>query len=285
MQDDPRQNCTDVLSRRNNRFGHDRTNRSGEAANEAVRWDMVATANMVEVAALVGDTARATMLGALMGGQALTATELAFHAHISRPTASEHLVRLLDARLISVTPSGRFRYYRITSPLVAQMLESMISVAALELPPRHRPRSARDDALCLARSCYDHMAGRLGVAVADALVARGLVHLSQDGGAVTDPGHDFFCEFGVQLETPRRNKRVFCRACLDWSERRYHIAGLVGAALQKRFLELNWIASIPNMRALKITDSGKAGLANWFGIDLDDAGSASDQIARSRRMA
>jgi DNA-binding transcriptional ArsR family regulator len=230
---------------------------------------MVAAANMVEVAALLGDTARATMLGALMGGQALTATELAFHARISRPTASEHLARLLDAHLISVTPSGRFRYYRITSPLVAQMLESMIAVAALELPPRHRPRSARDDALCLARCCYDHMAGRLGVAVADALVAREFVHLGPDGGAVTDAGHDFFCEFGVQLEAPRSSKRIFCRACLDWSERRYHIAGLVGAALQKRFLELDWIGKIRDTRALKITDTGKAGLQERFGIDLD----------------
>ncbi len=280
MHDGPKQDRTDILARRINWFGHGRTNRSGEAASEAIRWDMVVAANMVEVAALVGDTARATMLGALMGGQALTATELAFHAHISRPTASEHLVRLLDARLISVMPSGRFRYYRITSPLVAQMLESMISVAALELPPRHRPRSARDDALCLARSCYDHMAGRLGVAIADALVARGFVHLSHDGGAVTDAGHDFFCEFGLQLDTPRRNKRVFCRACLDWSERRHHIAGLVGAALQERFLELNWIARIHDTRALKITDTGKAGLRERFDIDLEVA----DGSGSARRM-
>lgn len=241
---------------------------------------MVATANMVEVAALVGDTARATMLGALMGGQALTATELAFHARISRPTASEHLIRLLNARLIAVTPSGRFRYYRIASPLVAQMLESMISVAALELPPRHRPRSARDDALCRARSCYDHMAGRLGVAVADALVARGFVHLSQDGGAVTDTGRHFLCEFGVQLETARGSKRIFCRACLDWSERRYHIAGLVGAALQRRFLELGWVTKIRETRALTITDSGKAGLRERFAIDLDVMPSSAPSVGR-----
>lgn len=262
-----------------NRFGSDRTNNSSEAAEQPLRWDMVVAANMVEVAALVGHTARATMLGALMGGQALTATELAFLARISRPTASEHLVRLLDARLISVTPSGRFRYYRITSPLVAQMLESMISVAALELPPRHRPHSARDDALCLARTCYDHMAGRLGVAVADALVARSFVHLSDDGGAVTDAGYGFLCAFGAKLEVDRRSKRVFCRACLDWSERRYHIAGLVGAALQRRFLELDWIARTRETRALKITDTGTAGLKDWFDIDL---GVAMDAASRNK---
>lgn len=229
---------------------------------------MVVAANMIEVAALIGDTARATMLGVLMGGQALTATELAFHARISRPTASEHLGRLLDARLISVTPRGRFRYYQITSPLVAQMLESMICVAALELPPRHRPRSARDDALCLARRCYDHIAGRLGVAIADALAARQFVHLGQDGGAVTEKGHQFLCAFGVQLETGHNSKRVFCRACLDWSERRYHIAGLVGAALQRRLLELDWIAPIGETRALTITHVGKIGLRDCFDIDL-----------------
>src|SRR5260221_750309 len=102
---------------------------------------MVAAANMVEVAALVGDTARATMLAALMGGQALTGSELAFIARISRPTASEHLVKLAEARLIAVSKQGRFHYYRITSPLVAQMLESIIAVAALEVPARYQPRS------------------------------------------------------------------------------------------------------------------------------------------------
>ena len=133
---------------------------------------MVAAANMVEVAALVGDTARATMLAALMGGQALTASELASLAHVTRPTASGHLGKLTKARLISVTQKRRNRYYRIASPLVARMLESIKAVAALETPARYRPRSAQDDALRLARTCYDHLAGRLGVAIADALVTK-----------------------------------------------------------------------------------------------------------------
>jgi len=124
---------------------------------------MVAAANMVEVAALVGDTARATMLAALMGGQALTGSELAFLARISRPTASEHLARLVEARLLSVTKRRRFNYYRIASPLVAAMLESIKAVAAIEVPPRYQPRSARDDALRFARTCYDHLAGELGL--------------------------------------------------------------------------------------------------------------------------
>src|SRR3954447_10345578 len=146
---------------------------------------MVAAANLVEVAALVGDTARATMLAALMGGQALTGSELAYLARIARPTASEHLMRLVEARLLAVTRQGRFRYYRIASPLVAQMLESIKAVAALEVPARYQPRSLRDDAQRFARTCYNHLAGQLGVAIADALAADGHIVLADDGGEVT----------------------------------------------------------------------------------------------------
>ena len=163
---------------------------------------MVAAANMVEVAALVGDTARATILAALMGGQALTGSELAFLARISRSKASEHLTKLVAARLIAVTKKRRYCYYRIASPLVATMFESMKAVAAIEVPPRYTPRSAQDEALRFARTCYDHPAGRLGVAIADALVSRTYVVLSADGGEVTDAGSKFLREFGVDLISP-----------------------------------------------------------------------------------
>ena len=149
---------------------------------------MVAAANLVEVAALVGDTARATMLAALMGGQSLTGTELAYLARVSRPTASEHLAKLVDARLLAVTRRRRFAYYRVASPLVARMLESLQAVAAIEVPPRHEPRSAADEALRFARTCYDHLAGTVGVALADALTASGHIVLSDDGGELTDSG-------------------------------------------------------------------------------------------------
>lgn len=152
---------------------------------------MVAAANMVEIAALVGDTARATMLAALMGGQALTSSELAGLARVSRATASEHLSKLTQARLLAVTKKRRNRYYRIASPLVAKMLESIKAVAALETPPRYQPRSAQDDALRFARTCYDHLAGRLGVAIADALVRKRYVVLSDDGGELTVAGKRF----------------------------------------------------------------------------------------------
>jgi DNA-binding transcriptional ArsR family regulator len=164
---------------------------------------MVAAANLVEVAALVGDTARATMLAALMSGQALTGSELAHVARVTRPTASQHLAKLTQARLIGVVKQGRFSYYRIVSPLVARMLESIIAVAAIDVPARYRPRSAHDDALAFARTCYDHLAGRLGVAIADALVASGHIVLTDEGGEVSDQGKDFFAAFGGRPQLAR----------------------------------------------------------------------------------
>src|ERR1041384_843441 len=128
------------------------------------------------------------MLAALMGGESLTGTELAFLARVSRPTASEHLRKLVEARLLAVTRRRRFAYYRVASPLVARMLESLQAVAAIEVPPRHEPRSAADEALRFARTCYDHLAGTVGVAIADALTASGHIVLSDDGGELTYSG-------------------------------------------------------------------------------------------------
>jgi DNA-binding transcriptional ArsR family regulator len=228
---------------------------------------MVAAANMVEVAALVGDTARATMLSALMGGQSLTGSELAFLARISRPTASEHLSKMVDARLISVTRKRSYRYYRISSPLVASMLESIKLVAALEVPQRYQPRSARDEALRFGRTCYDHLAGRLGVAIADALIASGCIVLDEDGGDVTDAGAKVLTEFGVDLSLKRKSKRIFCKPCLDWSERRHHIAGHVGAEIQRRCMELGWLIRVNDTRAVQLTAAGQTGLRDTFGLD------------------
>src|SRR2546423_7332336 len=151
----------------------------------AIELRMVAAANLVEVAALVGDTARATMLNALMGGQSLTATELAYCANVSRSTASDHLSKLVAARLLTVTRERRFSYYRIASPLVATMLESIKVVAAIEVPPRRQPRSANDDALRFARSCYDHLAGRVGVAGTASPMPMWHIEVTAQGGETT----------------------------------------------------------------------------------------------------
>jgi DNA-binding transcriptional ArsR family regulator len=226
------------------------------------------SANLVEVAALVGDTARATMLAALMSGQSLTATELAACASITRSTASGHLTRLAGAGLLTVTRKRRFAYYRLASPRVAAMLESIKLVAAIDTPPRHRPRSARDDALCFARTCYDHLAGRVGVALTDALVTRGHIVLSDDGGEVTASGDRFLRGFGVDLDPPLGSRRLFCQPCLDWSERRWHIKGVVGAGLLCRCLDLGWFRRERDSRALRLTPAGRLGLTRTFAVDL-----------------
>jgi DNA-binding transcriptional ArsR family regulator len=229
---------------------------------------MVAAANLVEVAALVGDTTRATMLAALMGGQSLTGTELAFLASVSRSTASEHLSKLVTARLVAVTQKRRHRYYRIESPLVAGMLESIKAVAAIEVPPRYQPRSARYDALRFARTCYDHLAGQLGVAIADSLVASEHIILSDDGGVVTEAGMHLLADFGANLTARLRGQRVFCRPCLDWSERRYHLAGFVGAEILRRCLELEWLSRVHDSRAVTVTPAGRIGLHNTLRVGM-----------------
>lgn len=223
---------------------------------------------MVEVAALVGDTARATMLAALMSGQALTASELAARAGISRSTASGHLGKLVSARLLDVTQKRRNRYFRIASPLVARMLEGIKAVAAIEVPQRHQPRSAGDDRLRFARTCYDHLAGHLGVAIADALIAKGHVVLTDDGGEVTVLGMNFLSAFGALLGPKSGSRRVFCRPCLDWSERRYHIAGHVGAEINRCCLERGWLRRDYDSRVVRVTPAGQIGLRKTFGIDL-----------------
>src|SRR5688572_18364946 len=228
--------------------------------------------NLVEVAALVGNAARATMLSALLGGRSLTAKELAYYAKVSRSTASGHLSKLVAARLLTVIRERRFSYYRIASPLIASMLESIKVVAAIELPPRRQPGAASDDALRFARSCYDHLAGQVGVAVTDALVAMGHIVLTDEGGEVTPSGGHFLSSFGVALMPQTR--RIFCQPCLDWSERRYHLKGLVGARILDRLLDLGWLKGVAGSRALQLTSSGRAGLSEIFQIEINDGGRA-----------
>src|SRR5215469_1299593 len=174
---------------------------------------------IAEVAALIGDPARTNMLAALMDGRALTASELAHVARVSPQTASGHLGKLAVAELLAMEKQGRHRYYRLASPLVGQMLEGVMAVAGPEPPRSSTWRGG--EALRTARTCYDHLAGRLGVALADALLEHGHVALGPDGGEVTETGQQFLDGFGA---SPAPGRRVFCRPCLDWSERRPHLA-------------------------------------------------------------
>jgi DNA-binding transcriptional ArsR family regulator len=223
---------------------------------------MAESTNIATTAALLGDPARANMLAALMDGRALTAKELAYTAHVTPQTASGHLAKLADGGLLAAEKQGRHRYYRLASPLVGQMLEGVMAMSG---PPARTTTWRGGEALRNARTCYDHLAGRLGVALADALEERGHIALGTDGGEVTEQGQGFLSAFGA---SPPPGRRVFCRPCLDWSERRPHLAGRVGAALACRCFELGWIARQRDTRAVAITQAGRKGFRERFGIVL-----------------
>jgi DNA-binding transcriptional ArsR family regulator len=222
---------------------------------------------IAEVAALVGDPTRANILCALLGGRAITAAELAFAAHVSPQTASEHLAKLLSARLVVVMKQGRHRYYQLAGPHVGQMLESIMNVALVG-PPRFQPRSKVDDLMRRARTCYDHLAGMLGVGIADGLIERAFVVLGDDAGEVTAAGASFLTELGVDLSAARTKRRIFCRPCLDWTERRPHIGGAVGAAIAGRCFELKWIERVGGSRAVTVTPPGRRELMSVLGLSM-----------------
>jgi DNA-binding transcriptional ArsR family regulator len=224
--------------------------------------------DIAAVAALIGDQARANILVALLDGRALTASELAYAAHITPQTASGHLKKLSAARMIVPVQQGRHRYFHLAGPQVARMIESITTVAAAA-PPRLRPIRI-SDAMREARMCYDHIAGRLGIVLADSLLAHNHVEFADDGGIVTPRGERFLSDLGIDIEGLRRSHRVFCRPCLDWSERRPHLAGSVGAALARRLFDLRWIARTSDSRALTVTPPGRRNIERTFGCSLAD---------------
>jgi DNA-binding transcriptional ArsR family regulator len=221
---------------------------------------------IAEIAALVGDPARATMISALLDGRPLTASELALAAHITPQTASTHLAKLTEAGVLSVVRQGRHRHFRLASPTVADMIDGIVAVA-LQTRPRYRPLSRHARALSAARMCYDHLAGRLSVDLTDAFVARDYVVLDDEAAEITTAGARFFIGFGVQLPTPRSTRRRFCRLCLDWTERRPHIAGALGVAITQRYFDLGWLERLKRGHAVTITPLGRRGFQETFGID------------------
>ena len=175
---------------------------------------------IAEIAALVGDPARATIVSALLDGRARTASELALAARITPQTASTHLAKLTEAGLLSVARNGRHRHFRLASPTVGDMIDGIVAVA-LAKRPRYRPLSPQARALSAARICYDHLAGRLSVDLTDSFVAREYVVLDVEAAEITRAGIRFFTEFGIELPKLRSTRRHFCRLCLDWTERRH----------------------------------------------------------------
>jgi DNA-binding transcriptional ArsR family regulator len=231
---------------------------------------MVNPNQLAEIAAVVGEPARAVMLTLLMDGRALTATELAHGSGITPPTASSHLARLVSARLVRVEQQGRHRYHRLANPEVARMLEGMMQIASLRIALKPELRvGPRDKAMRTARTCYDHLAGRLGVAISDALVRQSVVDLEDDAARVTDEGAKVLNDIGIIAihNAGGRLTRPLCRPCFDWSERRTHLAGKLGAAICSYCLCHDWVRHMKGTRALEITPKGHREMRAVFGIE------------------
>jgi DNA-binding transcriptional ArsR family regulator len=219
-------------------------------------------ADLAAVGALVAEPARARMLAALGDGRALPASALAAEAGVAPSTASGHLARLVDGGLLTAESNGRRRYFRLHGPEVAEALEALARVAPRE-PVRSLGQATRIEALRAARTCYDHLAGRLGTALMDALLERGVVADEH----VTDAGRETLARLGVDLDSIPGRRPLF-RSCLDWSERRPHAAGKLGAALAARAFEVGWVERLDGTRAVWVTPAGEAGFAAAFGLSL-----------------
>ena len=223
--------------------------------------------NIAEIASLLGQTSRATMLASMMDGRFHTASELAYMAAIKPQTASFHLAKLVDGKLIKVEKQGRHRYFQLAGEDIAQLLESFL---AMSPPPEVRSlkQSSQMKILQDARTCYDHLAGKLGVQLTESLLNKGYLELDQKQFVITAEGAQFFTDFGLDLDELTRKRRSFSHACLDWSERRYHLGGALGHGLLTQLLNLEWIMRVPSIRAIKITEKGRAGFKEVFNLDI-----------------
>jgi DNA-binding transcriptional ArsR family regulator len=214
------------------------------------------------LAALISEPARGRMLIALLDGRSLPATELAQRAGITCQTASSHLAKLTEGQLLQVIPQGRHRYYRIANARVAELLESMARFAPRKESICPEPKSP----IQFARTCYNHLAGSLGVRITEAIVGRGLLREVGRDYQLTQKGAQWFPELGIDLGALRKSGRVFARQCLDWSERRNHLAGALGSALAEQLFERHWIERSRESRAVRITDLGRRELKHQLGV-------------------
>ncbi|MFC0454618.1 ArsR/SmtB family transcription factor [Rhodococcus jostii] len=240
-------------------------------------------ADVARIAALIGDRTRTRVLMALADGRALPAGMLASEAGVTASTISEHLTRLVDAHLLTVERSGRARYFRLADPSVAEALEAIARISPPE-PIRSLRQGTRAHALRRARTCYNHLAGRLGVTVMAAFLDQELLtggdghHHSEGAGTdrLSAPGTDLtyrltahgrsrFAAFGLDLPAPRREPQAI-RYCVDWSEQRHHLAGPLGAALTQRMFDLEWLRRTDQRRVVHLTEPGRHGLHDTFGI-------------------
>jgi DNA-binding transcriptional ArsR family regulator len=226
-----------------------------------------ADADLATVGRAIGDPHRAQFLLALFGGEELTAGELGRRSGASSSLASSHLRKLLDSGLITVERHGRERRYRLAGPEVARALEGLLLIA----PPRTGNGlrdSVRGEAIKRARTCYDHLAGRLGVALADAMETQQLLRPVSDGWELTETGEARLRKLGCELPALRRGRRPLLRPCMDWTERRPHVAGALGAAIAEQLIEQDWVQRLPGSRAVRVTRHGERQLRSQFGLEI-----------------
>jgi DNA-binding transcriptional ArsR family regulator len=229
---------------------------------------VLADAAIAPVASLLSDPSRVSILLALSDGREIAAGELALVAGVTAATASFHLARLTSAALVTLRRQGRHRLYRLAAPEVVQALEALAVLAPQSAPRTHR-QARIGRAVRAGRTCYDHLAGRLGVCLARALLDRGAIRLAGAEFDVTPLGEHLLGELGIDLPAARARRRAVAAACLDWSEREPHIAGALGAALLTRLFDLGWIQRMPASRAVEVTSAGRRGLHRTFGIAPD----------------
>lgn len=230
---------------------------------------MLTDPDIASVAAAVGEPSRAAMLVALLEGPPLAARELARRAGVSAQTASSHLARLVEARLLTSRTQGRQRMFQLAGPEVVTLLEALAVLAPRT--PAHLVTDGRGaTALREARTCYDHLAGQLGIRVTDFLLERAFLLRQGDAFQVTRTGDAWLRDFGIPMDALRAGRRPLTRACLDWSERRPHLAGSLGAALAERFFERGWLTRLRGTRAVRLTERGRAALRGEWGMPATD---------------
>jgi DNA-binding transcriptional ArsR family regulator len=213
-------------------------------------------------AAMMGDPARANMLMALMSGMHLTASELANEAGVTPATASVHLAKLASSGLITATKQGRHKYFRIADADVAHAIEALIIVSSRAGHMRTKP-GPKNDAMRVARSCYDHLAGKAAVKVFEAWVQNGVLVWDREVIALTEDGRSFFRTRGLKVDQLEKGKRPLCRSCIDWSERRHHLGGAIGAAVLTHALNAEWVTRDGTSRTLSFKADGEQSLMDW----------------------
>jgi DNA-binding transcriptional ArsR family regulator len=226
---------------------------------------MPGDADIAAIAALLADPTRAAMLLALSDGRAFTASELAKSARVAPSTASEHLGRLVEASLLAVVKQGRHRFYHLADPTIVEIMEGLARLAP-QVKTRTLSASEHAKALHRARMCYHHLAGTLGVLLTEALVERQILHVADAGYVVEKEGIAWLHSFGIASGPLNKRGLLFVPWHIDWSERKHHVAGVLGAALAGRLFELHWLERHPSSRAVRLTTDGKMGMEQAFGL-------------------